>query len=62
MLQDQVIRLGYVLDSGVLVILILILYNHEQIQVEFPLGFIYEFGVYLSVGEPVSGFDHGLLV
>ena len=32
-LQDQVIRPGYILDTGVLVLLILLLYDHEQIQV-----------------------------
>ena len=61
-LQDQVICPGSVIDPGVLVLLILLLYDHEQIQVEFPLGVVDKLVVQLSVGEPVTGFDHGLSV
>ena len=32
-MQDQVISPGSILDPGVLVLLVLLLYNHEHIQV-----------------------------
>ena len=47
-LQEQVIHPGSVLNPGVLVLLVLLLYDHEQIQVEFPLGVVDELGVQLS--------------
>ena len=45
-----------------LVLLVLLMYNHEQIQVEFPLGVVDELVVQMSTGEPVTGFYHGISV
>ena len=44
-LEDQVIRPGSVLDTGVLILFVLLLYDHEQIQVEFPLGVVHKINV-----------------
>ena len=62
MSKYQVVRPGSVLDPGVLILFILFLYNHEQVEVEFPLGIIHKLSVELSVGEPVAGIEHWIAV
>ena len=61
-LKDQVIRPGSVINPGVLIFLVLLLYDHEQIQFDFPLCVVQNLDVQLYVGEPVTGLNHGLTV
>ena len=57
-LKYQVVRPGSVLDSGVLILFVLFMYDHEQVEVEFPLGVVHNLSVELSVGEPVAGIKY----
>ena len=61
-MKDQVICPGSVLNLGVLIIFILFMYEHEQVEVEFPLGVVHNLGVKLSIGEPVAGLDYWFAV
>ena len=61
-LKYQVVSPKSVLDPGVLILFILFMYYHEQVEVEFPLSAVHKHSVELSVGEPVAGLDHRLTV